>query len=77
MVHLLNNDHLARLAYEGVHNEPIFRRTVVDKSVKRVRHLFATILWDSKLTQWLHQLLIDHLSTPYLTAYLDILQVLL
>lgn len=75
IVPILNNDHLARLAYAGIHNEPIFRRTVIDKSVKRLRHLFATTLWDSKLTQWLHQLLIDHLSTSYLTSYLDILQV--
>lgn len=76
MVNVLNDDHLARLAYAGVHNEPIFKRTVVDKSVKRVRQLMATIAWDTKLTQWLHQLLIDHLSTPDLAAYLDILQVI-
>lgn len=76
MVNILNNDHLARLAHTSVHNEPIFRRVVVDKSVKRVRNLLATVAWDSKLTQWLHQLLIDHLSTNYLSAYLDILQVL-
>lgn len=77
MVNILNSDHLARLAYSGIHNEPILRRTVIDKSEKRVRHLMASILWDSKLTQWLHQILIDHLSTSYLAAYLDILQVCL
>ncbi|KAF2880713.1 hypothetical protein ILUMI_25455 [Ignelater luminosus] len=76
MVNILNSDHLARLASSNVHHEPILRRTIIDKSVKRVRQLFATISWDSRLTQWLHQLLIDHLSTSYLAAYLDILQTL-
>lgn len=75
MVNILNSDHLARLACAGVSNEPIIRRTVIDKSVKRVRRLMATVSWDTKLTQWLHQLLIDNLSTQYLAAYLDILQV--
>lgn len=75
MVNILNSDHMARLACSGVHNEPILRRTIIDKSVKRVRRLMATISWEPKLTQWLHQLLIDNLSTQYLAAYLDILQV--
>lgn len=75
IVNILNNDHLAKLACSGAHNEPILKRVVVDKSVKRIRSLFATVAWDLKLTQWLHQLLMDSLSTPYLAAYLDILQV--
>lgn len=75
MVNILNSDHLARLACAGSCNEPILRRTLIDKSVKRVRRLMATVSWDTKLTQWLHQLLIDNLSTQYLAAYLDILQV--
>lgn len=77
MVNILNSDHLARLAYSEMHNEPILRRTIIDKSEKRVRHLMASILWDPKLTQWLHHVLIDHLSTSYLASYLDILQVCL
>lgn len=66
---------MARLAYNGLPTEAVLRRTVIDKSVKRTRKLFASISWDSKLIQWLHQLLIDNLSTQYLGAYLDILQV--
>lgn len=77
MVNILNSDYIARLAYAGMHNEPVLRRTVIEKSVKRFRHLMATISWDSKVTQWLHQLLLDHLSTKYLSIYLDILQVFL
>lgn len=66
---------MAKLAQTGVHNEPLLRRTVIDKAVQRVRRLLATISWDSKLTQWLHQLLIDNLDPYYLALYLDILQV--
>lgn len=75
MVGILNADHMSRLAYSGVHNEPILRRTIIEKSVKRVRKLLGSVSWDSKLTQWLHHLLLDNLSTSYLAAYLDILQV--
>jgi regulatory NSL complex subunit 3 len=75
IVNILNNDHLARLAHTKSHNEPVARRVTIDKSVERVRRLMATVFWDSKYTQWLHQLLIDNLSTQYLAAYLDILQV--
>lgn len=66
---------MARLAYSGVWNEPVLRRTVIEKSVKRIRRLFASVSWDPKLVQWLHSLLLENLSTSYLTAYLDILQV--
>ncbi|XP_068909025.1 KAT8 regulatory NSL complex subunit 3 isoform X7 [Tenebrio molitor] len=76
IVNILNNDHLARLAHTKSHNEPVARRVTIDKSVERVRRLMATVFWDSKYTQWLHQLLIDNLSTQYLAAYLDILQTL-
>ncbi|KAF5299480.1 hypothetical protein FQR65_LT01061 [Abscondita terminalis] len=76
MVNILNSDRLARLAHSDAFHEPVLRRITVDKSVKRVRNLLATISWNPRLTQWLHQLLIDNLSTSYLGAYLDILQTL-
>ncbi|RZB39517.1 KAT8 regulatory NSL complex subunit 3 [Asbolus verrucosus] len=76
MVNILNSDHLARLAHTNLHNEPVARRIIIDKSVERVRRLMATVSWDTKYTQWLHQLLIDNLSKQYLAAYLDILQTL-
>lgn len=66
---------MARLATAGSHNEPIMRRNIIDKSVTRFRQLMAGILWDTKIAQWLHVLLLDNLSTSYLGIYLDILQV--
>ncbi|XP_044260037.1 KAT8 regulatory NSL complex subunit 3 isoform X6 [Tribolium madens] len=76
VVSILNADHLARLAHSNSHNEAIARRVTIDKSVERMRRLMATVSWDPKYTQWLHQILIDHLNTSYLAAYLDILQTL-
>ncbi|XP_056642327.1 KAT8 regulatory NSL complex subunit 3 isoform X2 [Diorhabda sublineata] len=76
MVSILNNFNLARLAYSNSKNEPLLRRTVVDKAVQRFRRLLASVLWDPKLVQWLHQLLADNLGPHYLAFYLDILQTL-
>ncbi|CAH1986257.1 unnamed protein product [Acanthoscelides obtectus] len=76
MASILNNLNLARLANKKVSNEPVLRRTAVDKAVQRVRRLLATVSWDPKITQWLHQMLIDNLGPHYLTCYLDILQTL-
>lgn len=75
MVNILNADQMARLAYTGVWNEPVLRRTVIEKSVKRLRRLFASVFCDIKHVQWLHYLLLENLSKSYLAAYLDILQV--
>lgn len=75
-VNIMNSDYMARLAVAGSHNEPIVRRNIIDKSVIRFRQLMASVLWDTKLAQWLHVLLLDNLSTIYLTIYLDILQVI-
>lgn len=76
MVKILNSDRLARLAHTDAYHEPVLRRIAIDKSVKRIRHLFSTISWNPRLTQWLHQLLIDNLCTEYLGAYFDMLQTL-
>lgn len=75
MVNILNSFNLSKLAYSGSQNEPLLRRTVIDKAVQRIRRLLASVLWDPKLTQWLHQILIDNLGPHYLACYLDILQV--
>lgn len=63
------------MAYSGLKNEPVLRRTVIDKAVQRVRRLFNTVSYDIKLLQWIHQLLLDNLDQQNLSSYLDILQV--
>ncbi|XP_014254963.1 KAT8 regulatory NSL complex subunit 3 isoform X2 [Cimex lectularius] len=73
---ILHNDRLARLTYEGSWNEPVLRRIAVNKSARRLRTLFSTFAWQTKLLQWLHSTLLEILETPYLIAYVDILQTL-
>eukprot|EP00094_Tigriopus_californicus_P000039 TCALIF_00039-PA protein Name:"Similar to Kansl3 KAT8 regulatory NSL complex subunit 3 (Mus musculus)" AED:0.34 eAED:0.40 QI:0/0/0/0.5/1/1/8/0/1090 len=69
-------DRLARLAQDSHPREPIQRRLVIDKTAKRVRLLLAQILWDPKLTHWLHNALCDNLPREYIAIYLDVLQTL-
>ncbi|XP_023933273.1 KAT8 regulatory NSL complex subunit 3 [Lingula anatina] len=76
VIKILQSDRLSRLAYEGHNNEPIMRRLSVDKTAKRFRQAMGSVGWDTKLTQWLHGVLVDHLSLSFLSAYLDILQTL-
>jgi len=75
MVRLLQADRLARLAQSGNWNEPVLRRITVDKTVRRVRQMLASVGWDVRLTQWLHATLIENLSRQYLAVFVDLLQV--
>ncbi|XP_054289184.1 KAT8 regulatory NSL complex subunit 3-like [Macrosteles quadrilineatus] len=74
VIRLLHNDRLARLACEGDVNEPVCRRTAVDKTARRLRQTLASVAWNIKYTQWLHNVLMDYLPTDYLVSYLDALQ---
>jgi len=76
IVKILDIDHLGRLATTGKQNEAIQKRLIIDKSVKRIRKIFAKINWDMRLTQWLHETLINNLPPTYMAIYLDILQTL-
>uniref|UniRef100_U5EQX1 Putative kat8 regulatory nsl complex subunit 3 n=1 Tax=Corethrella appendiculata TaxID=1370023 RepID=U5EQX1_9DIPT len=73
---LLDLDRLARLANAEKQHEPVHRRVIIDKSVDRLRRALANVAWDTRLTQWLHHLLLDNLPPTYLSAYLDIIQTL-
>lgn len=76
VVRLMQSDCLARLAHEGHTNEPVLRRTTVDKTTRRLRQILASVAWNIKYTQWLHNALMDNLPSVYLVSYLDALQVL-
>ncbi|XP_052902416.1 KAT8 regulatory NSL complex subunit 3 [Anopheles moucheti] len=73
---LLDMDRLARLTNTEKQHEPVHRRTVIDKSVSRLRQSLASVSWETRLTQWLHVLLMENLPPSYLAIYIDILQTL-
>ncbi|XP_052865090.1 KAT8 regulatory NSL complex subunit 3 isoform X2 [Anopheles cruzii] len=71
---LLDMDRLARLTNTDKQHEPVHRRTVIDKSVSRLRQALASVSWETRLTQWLHSLLMENLPPSYLAIYVDLLQ---
>ncbi|KMY93677.1 KAT8 regulatory NSL complex subunit 3 isoform X7 [Drosophila simulans] len=73
---ILDQDQLARLANDKRQHEPIHRRISSDKSASRFRKLLASVSWESRITQWIHALLMEHLSPSYMASYLEILQTL-
>ena len=73
---ILHADRLARLTLKGHSMEAIQRRNLADKTAKRFRQKLASVMWDTKTTQWLHNTLTDVLPKPYLASYLDVLQTL-
>ncbi|XP_017069294.1 KAT8 regulatory NSL complex subunit 3 isoform X9 [Drosophila eugracilis] len=73
---ILDQDQLARLANDKRQHEAIYRRVSADKSASRLRKVLASVSWESRITQWIHALLMEHLSPSYMASYLEILQTL-
>ncbi|KAH8348646.1 hypothetical protein KR084_009456 [Drosophila pseudotakahashii] len=73
---ILDQDQLARLANDKRQHEAIHRRVSADKSASRLRKVLASVAWETRITQWIHALLMEHLSPSYMASYLDILQTL-
>lgn len=73
---LLDLDQMARLAYKDRPNECLRRRALIEKSVSRMRQALASVQWNSRMAQWLHGLLSNHLPPSYTVSYIEILQAL-
>jgi len=71
----LHNERLAELAYKNQTAEPVLRRASLDKAARHFRIKLNEVNWDTKLTQWLHDVLINNLNQEYLASYLGVLQV--
>lgn len=69
-------DQLARLSNVSLSNECLRRNAIIQKSVSRMRLALAMVHWEPHLTQWLHGILITHLSPAYMVSYIEILQTL-
>lgn len=69
-------DQLGRLAVNGLANECLRRNAIIEKSVSRMRAALAAVHWDTRLTSWLHGLLMINLPSNYMVSYIDILQTL-
>lgn len=73
---ILDMDQLGRLAVATLPNECLRRNAIIEKSVSRMRAALASVHWESRLTSWLHILLMTHLPSDYMVSYIDILQTL-
>ena len=76
-IKILHSDRLARLAYEGLPNEAILKKNLVDRSANKFRHLFSTVaFWDFNLLIWLHKTLNEHVGYHFNCAYHDCMNAL-
>eukprot|EP00117_Sycon_ciliatum_P007699 scpid52211/ scgid10701/ KAT8 regulatory NSL complex subunit 3; NSL complex protein NSL3; Non-specific lethal 3 homolog len=73
---ILQDEQYSRLVYLNNPKEAVLRRLHTDKSANHIRHALAACQWDKKKTRTIHRILLEHLSAPFLVAYLDVMQVL-
>lgn len=74
MAKIMDLDRLARLAHQDRLHEPVLRRVTIDKSIQRFRNALGSVGWNPKLTQWIHNIFMEHLPLSSLAAYIEILQ---
>lgn len=76
-ISILYANRLSRLTFEGTAQDDVQKIIATEKSVAEMHHLLTNYThWDLSLSQWLHGLFITHLPDDYLTAYIDILEVI-
>ena len=73
---IIHSDRIARLSFEGQANEVLLKRNLQEQTANKFRELFASTFWDSKLVNWLHNTLLEHLNVNYRPVYFDSLQIL-
>ncbi|KAI7685341.1 hypothetical protein SSS_10543 [Sarcoptes scabiei] len=67
---------MARLSFEGNVNEVLMKRNLQEHTANKFRELFASMLWDPKMIDWLHSTLLKHLHPSYESIYLDSLNII-
>jgi len=73
---ILHSDRLARLSYEGLINETILKRNLIERSANKFRHLFASAGWDLNLLSWLNNTLNEYVGQLFITPYHDSMTIL-
>ncbi|KAG8176856.1 hypothetical protein JTE90_027160 [Oedothorax gibbosus] len=76
VMNVLYDDKLAKLCHSGSLNEPLKRRTSLDKAARQMRQIFGLVFWNMDLLSWLHKTLLNNLEVSTLSIYIDVLQTL-
>lgn len=66
---ILQTDRLARLSYEGLPNEIILKRNLIERTATKFRHLFASAGWDLSLISWLNNTLNEYVGPLFISPY--------
>ncbi|RWS30211.1 KAT8 regulatory NSL complex subunit 3-like protein [Leptotrombidium deliense] len=73
---ILQNDRLSKLTFEGLKNELILKRNLMEQTCNKFRQLFASVGWDTTTLNWLHSSLNEHVSPIFLVGYHEAMQCL-